>query len=1099
MKLTMKRLFSVLLVLCMMLSVLPVGAFAEGDDEQSYLPGIPNQQHTFNHVDVRIENVNLKIVTRTINVATGATVGEPTEETIRASVTKVHSVTIQGNTYTNFKKSGNYEFRKTRGVSLPLSGFNSESTAVAVLDLKDGTNKTWENVSITFNANGIAAAAKNCDGYRGPCRLSGLDFNPAVGSASDIYSEYVHYVVPVRKDWSDSDNQDGLRPDGITVNLLKNGEVVDSAVLNAGNNWYHEFAVDGNASDANAYSVAEASAPDGYTKSDAVIKDGIFVITNTHETAKRNISVTKVWHDDGPNSRPANIEVKLLANGVEVEGKTATLNADNEWKYTWENLPVNAAGKAITYTIQEADVSGYQSAVTGDVTNGFIVTNTQTTTVSGTKTWDDGDNRDNKRPGSITINLNVRNSDGVDEMLKSKTVTAEDNWAWSFTNLPKYDTNGNLITYTITENPVSGYTSHVDGYNVKNSYSPETTSVKVTKEWDDAQNQDGVRPETVKVQLYKTVDSVKAAVGDPVELPQNGEWKYEWTDLYVNEAGKPITYSVEELDVSDYYTSNVSPYDKEKGFIITNTHTPATITISGEKTWDLSTNKTGEEVQIPESITVRLKGDGKEYEKTVTPNEGGRWLYSFENLPKYAGGKEIQYTITEDAVDEFTPTVDGFNIVNVYTPGETSVSVKKVWDDANDQDRLRPESVTVKLYAFGLKEMGTVVLNESNGWTHTFTGLNQKYMGVDIQYTVKEVNLSKDYKANVTGDMTKGYTITNTHTPATTSVSVEKVWNDENDLAGFRPESVQVQLYELTNDGPTNPVGERVTLNAAGKWEYTWTNLPAKNGGRDINYTVIELPVKNYTARYSGSMADGFTITNTHEVEKMNVTVHKTWADGNDADGLRPDEVTVQLLRNGTKVGEATLNAENQWTYTFENQPVYAGGEEADYVVVEKAVANYQAKVVYKDTDTGLAAEITNTYTPEETSITVTKKWTDNSDKLGERPDKVTIYLLADGEKTGDELVLNKENKWTGTFEDLPLNKDGKEIKYTVSEKSVKNYNAKVTGSAEKGFVVTNTHTSIPTTGDESNLPLYAVLFSVGAVALVSAVVLGRKKYGKRG
>lgn len=1095
MKLTMKRLFSVLLVLCMMLSVLPVGAFADDEVVTAGLPGISATEHTFKHIDMRIAGASLTIVKKAVNVATGETIKTDTE-TIKASVKAVHSVTVQGTTYTGFTKSGSYEFRKTSGVSLKLSNFNSNSTAVAVLDLQDGNGTTWKNVTITFNANGIAAAAKNCDGYKNG-KLDGLDFDPSAGSASDIYSEYVHYVVPVRKDWSDSDNQDGLRPDGITVNLLKNGEVVDSAELNAENNWRHDFAVDGNASDANAYSVAEASAPDGYTKSDAVIKDGIFVITNTHETAKRNISVTKVWHDDGPNSRPANIEVKLLANGVEVEGKTATLNADNEWKYTWENLPVNAAGKAIKYTIQEADVSGYQSAVTGDADSGFVVTNTQTTTVSGTKTWDDGDNRDKKRPESITINLNVRNSDGVDEMLKSKTVTAEDNWAWSFTNLPKYDTNGNLITYTITENPVSGYTSYVDGYNVKNSYSPETTSVRVTKEWDDAQNQDGVRPETVQVQLYKTVDNKKDAVGDSVELSQNGEWKYEWTGLYVNEAGKPITYSVEELDVSGDYTSEVT-YDKEKGFIITNTHTPATITISGEKTWDLSTNKTGEEVQLPESITVRLKGNGNEYVKTVTPNEG-KWLYSFENLPKYAGGKEIQYTITEDAIDGFTPTVDGFNIVNVYTPGETSVSVKKVWDDADDQDGLRPKSVTVKLYAFGLKEMGTVVLNESNGWIHTFTGLNQKYMGVDIQYTVKEVDLSKDYKANVTGDMTKGYTITNTHTPATTSVSVEKAWDDENNLAGFRPESVQVRLYELTNDGPTNPVGEPVTLNAAGKWEYTWTNLPAKNAGRDINYTVIELPVKNYTARYSGSMADGFTITNTHEVEKMNVTVHKTWADGNDADGLRPDEVTVQLLRNGTKVGEATLNAENQWTCTFENQPVYAGGEEAVYVVVEKAVANYQAKVVYKETDTGLAAEITNTYTPDETSITVTKKWTDNDDKLGERPDQVTIYLLADGEKTGDELVLNKENKWTGTFEDLPLNKDGKEIKYTVSEKSVKNYNAKVTGSAEKGFVVTNTHTSIPTTGDESNLPLYAVLFSVGAVALVSAVVLGRKKYGKRG
>ena len=133
------------------------------------------------------------------------------------------------------------------------------------------------------------------------------------------------------------------------------------------------------------------------------------------------------------------------------------------------------------------------------------------------------------------------------------------------------------------------------------------------------------------------------------------------------------------------------------------------------------------------------------------------------------------------------------------------------------------------------------------------------------------------------------------------------------------------------------------------------------------------------------------------------------------------------------------------------------------------------------------------------TSIDVTKKWTDNNNKAGVRPKEVTIYLLANGEKTGDELVLSKDNNWTGSFKDLPVNKDGKAIKYTISEKTVSKYKAKITGSAEKGFVVTNTHVSIPTTGDSSNMMMYAVLFTLGAAAVVSALILGRKKNGGYG
>ena len=71
------------------------------------------------------------------------------------------------------------------------------------------------------------------------------------------------------------------------------------------------------------------------------------------------------------------------------------------------------------------------------------------------------------------------------------------------------------------------------------------------------------------------------------------------------------------------------------------------------------------------------------------------------DLPKYADGKEITYTISEDTVDGYTPAYSDFNVTNRYTPEQTSVKVTKAWMDNNNQDGIRPESITVKLLANG--------------------------------------------------------------------------------------------------------------------------------------------------------------------------------------------------------------------------------------------------------------------------------------------------------------------------------------------------------------------------------------------------------------
>ncbi|OTP09471.1 hypothetical protein A5844_002249, partial [Enterococcus sp. 10A9_DIV0425] len=68
---------------------------------------------------------------------------------------------------------------------------------------------------------------------------------------------------------------------------------------------------------------------------------------------------------------------------------------------------------------------------------------TETTEVKGTKTWDDADNQDGKRPDSITVNLLA---DG--EQIATKVVTENDGWSYEFQNLPKYK-DGKEIVYTV--------------------------------------------------------------------------------------------------------------------------------------------------------------------------------------------------------------------------------------------------------------------------------------------------------------------------------------------------------------------------------------------------------------------------------------------------------------------------------------------------------------------------------------------------------------------------------------------------------------------------------------------------------------------------
>ncbi|MFD0704385.1 Cna B-type domain-containing protein [Alloscardovia venturai] len=100
---------------------------------------------------------------------------------------------------------------------------------------------------------------------------------------------------------------------------------------------------------------------------------------------------------------------------------------------------------------------------------------------------------------------------------------------------------------------------------------------------------------------------------------------------------------------------------------------------------------------------------------------------------------------------------------------KTSVSVKKVWDDENDRDGKRADSIKVQLYANNEPSGKAVTLNSDNDWQHTWSNLLKKTNGTgnEITYTVKEVNVPAGYTSTTSGDAQNGFTIVNAHTPTT--------------------------------------------------------------------------------------------------------------------------------------------------------------------------------------------------------------------------------------------------------------------------------------------------------------------------------------------
>ncbi|MEG0294854.1 Cna B-type domain-containing protein [Enterococcus sp.] len=901
----------------------------------------------------------------------------------------------------------------------------------------------------------------------------------------NVTNTFQPMTIEGEKKWSGDDKNIALtRPDKITIELYRNGTTDPVATQEiTGPDWKYQFnglpEFDGQ--EAYEYTVKEVEHP-GYS---SVTSNDNKIVTNTLNLT--SVPVQKVWNDaTDPTARPESVTVELLR---QVKGEDRidvvteeTLKAEatkDTWNHEFTGLPThNKDGKPFIYSVRETNVpAGYNATQTIDkdgVTHVIINTLIPEGVFFATKIWDDGTDT-SIRPDSIQVQLfrQAAGSTKEEKVGTESTIAIKDEqnpleWQTEFTGLASHDALGKEYTYFLKEITKSGsYLEPTVNQTTITNTLETINNISVEKIWND-KSDISIRENEVIIDLHRTSDPKVEPVpvdGHSLWLSQFNNWQSEFTGLAkADQDGKEFIYSIKERGVSGYTTKITG--SQTEGFKVTNTLELTQVNVT--KNWSDYSNKfglrpdaihlqlmkrVGKELVPVEKQTIDSNGEIKttivEMTLSDTVKENNQQSAVFSDLTKYdENGDEIQYAVTETPVTGYETSIvslpneiEGeqyFEITN--TLETTKVHVTKNWSDFDNKFGLRPENIKVDLYQDGTKVLDTLVpvaeLNSTGKWAYTFDNL-PKYntTGSEVKeyvYTIKERSVS-GYASTIVSSPKEAegeqhFEIANTL--ETTKVHVTKNWSDFDNKFGLRPENIKVDLYQ---DGTKvlDTLVPAAELNSAGKWAYTFDNLPKYNTtGSEVKeyvYTIKERKVLGYESIIVSSPNEiegepHFEITN--NLETISVPVKKIWKDTfKETENYyksRPESITIRLLQgllndgvDGVEIeqipAEKLVAKAGVWSHTFEGLPKYnTKGEEYIYTIKEDAVDKYN-QAIKGNTKDGF--EVTNT---RKTYAIGDYTWVDtNQDGIQDANEEilagVTVELYDASGKKIDEKTTNKE------------------------------------------------------------------------------------------
>ena len=433
-------------------------------------------------------------------------------------------------------------------------------------------------------------------------------------------------------------------------------------------------------------------------------------------------------------------------------------------------------------------------------------------------------------------------------------------WEYRQANLPRYDQDGNEITYTATQEIINEDLFAFHGFRFKTvttGSSEERTfifnnisiiNIKVGKSWNEYPN---------------------------IVIPGTPSPAYPPVMLNVNtlDSEDSVSYDEEELneliaesDALDADNLNYVTYASGLDEVDTSLEEDAQATTAQQSS-----------IAIPDSITVNLLADGVVV-GTIQVTKEQDWESEFVGYPRFDenDGHEINYTIEEVPVNGYKTEYVHTRVIDmIINRSIIDIPVVKKWvgkAQSSVQVTLHRKYTTTYFdYATSRnvtdnhdEVVETVELNAANNWKYIFREQYEFYAvaGQDpskYEYYITEDSVA-NYATDITGNQDEGFTITNTNTTDLIDIPVEKNWD------GDTANSTKITLFANGNEVET------VELNATNNWKHTFTHLQKyNNDGSEVAYTIkevgengniIELDGKRFDVEYTGDVTQGFKVTN---------------------------------------------------------------------------------------------------------------------------------------------------------------------------------------------------------------------------------------------
>ena len=434
----------------------------------------------------------------------------------------------------------------------------------------------------------------------------------------------------------------------------------------------------------------------------------LFTITNGSAyiwglSPSRTYYIKEVKPPDSAGYDPAKGVIKLTLDKNGLNSYSATIMDGVD--ANGNKVPVSHGFTLHGFKIDEENQTAYIS-----ITNAQNWV-TETTSVYVEKKWDD---KKDHTYDSVTVYLNVTDDDGTVRSIRAISLSEENDWKYTWTNLPKFA----LDPQTNTESDIP------IRYSVSEAYFPGYMA-------DIQQMQNG----TNSKETWQESASFK-----------NGETyllKTEYGYLSAQPGTEDKLYFVDEATAKDsslaLWTATVS-----NGLVRLTNQAGQSLNFNRDS-WCFNATKNGSKT----NLTVSNGGSGLVLSSNTYQNQ---WYTEIVYMSGANGngfmgadGNSSSAMVIHPMVKTTTTTTVtldgyGFSITNTPMTSETSVKVTKRWDHPMDDSSVYEKAqVTVRLYANGVDTGRTETINLKSNWTAVFKGL--PYVdgaGQIITYTVLE-------------------------------------------------------------------------------------------------------------------------------------------------------------------------------------------------------------------------------------------------------------------------------------------------------------------------------------------------------------------------